>query len=232
MSQLFRATFPSIFFLWALAGLLLNVQCQILPEEVPRELQHLLNWDLDTWKPPEEIRKNFPYYLSGFDEENRPIWVMEFGKWDIRSMLEKGPEWEKALDKHVDQLLWNFYNSSGIRSTHDFPVKEIETLVDAEGYQMRQLTHAPTVAFTIRKLRLIVIAMTFAHKVYFVNTSYIGERFLNIMRPVLGKEFEKFDIYGTNPKQWIPKLLKIIPRDQLPPWYGGKPDFKPLKVYG
>ena len=34
--------------------------------------QYLLEGDLDTWEAPKEIAEKYPYYLSGYDEENRP----------------------------------------------------------------------------------------------------------------------------------------------------------------
>ena len=55
---------------------------------------------------------------------------------------------------------------------------------------------------------------------------------INILRPVFGKEFEKVVVLGTNSAKWIPQLLRKIPRDQLPEWYGGDKGFKPLRVYG
>ncbi|CAG7824803.1 unnamed protein product, partial [Allacma fusca] len=31
---------------------------------------------------PVEMKEQFPYYLSGYDEEGAPIWIMEAGNWD------------------------------------------------------------------------------------------------------------------------------------------------------
>ena len=35
-------------------------------------LQDILVLDMETWEAPEDMQKNYPYYLSGFDYENRP----------------------------------------------------------------------------------------------------------------------------------------------------------------
>ncbi|CAG7720737.1 unnamed protein product, partial [Allacma fusca] len=32
---------------------------------------------LDEWKPPKEILDKFPYYVSGFDIEKRPVFIFE-----------------------------------------------------------------------------------------------------------------------------------------------------------
>ncbi|CAG7639330.1 unnamed protein product [Allacma fusca] len=209
-----------------------RVEGQILPEEVPDSLQHLLHWDLDTWQAPEEIQQDFPYFVSGFDEENRPILVLEFGKWDIRKIVDRGIEWERILDKYIDQIIWNLYNSTGLRSTPENRVNEVEAIIDMDGYGFKQLSSLKAVSFTLRKMRLVTIAMRFANSVFMINTNFIAESLLNLLKPIMGKEFEKIQIFGTNPKHWMPRMLKVIPRDQLPPKYGGSTDFSPVSMFG
>ncbi|CAG7719489.1 unnamed protein product [Allacma fusca] len=210
----------------------LLVNCQIPKEEIPAELQHLFDSDLSSWKPPADIRTNYPYYLSGFDEDNRPIWILEFGKWDIRSALEKGEDVAANLDKHIDTAIWNFLDSTKTRSTSEDPVTEFVVIIDANGYSFHQLNSLQAVSFVIKKLKLITIATRFASEVYAVNVNFVAEKLLTILKPVLGQEFEKFMIFGTNANQWIPRMLKKIPRSQLPEWYGGKANFKPVMVFG
>ncbi|CAG7713939.1 unnamed protein product, partial [Allacma fusca] len=193
-----------------------SVRAQISQDEVPAELQFLTTGDYDTWTPPEDIAKNYPYYLSGFDDQNRPIWVLEFGKWDIRSGLLKDEEHEKALDKHIDQATWNFFNSTGLRASAEAPIKEFIVLIDADGYNLQQLNSVKTVSFVARKLALITIATRFASSVYVVNVNFLAERLLSILKPLLGKEFEKFLIFGTNTNKYIPRLLRDLPKDQIP----------------
>ena len=66
----------------------------------------------------------------------------------------------------------------------------------------------------------------------FSLANYLADTLINIARPALGKEFSRVDVYGTNPSKWKPILRRIIPEDQLPEWYGGSKDFRPVKVYG
>ncbi|CAG7639384.1 unnamed protein product [Allacma fusca] len=213
-------------------GTFVIVRAQIMESDIPMEIRYILHQDLDVWEPPEEIRKNFPYYLSGFDEENRPVWVMEFGKWDVRGALEKGKDWESALDKHIDQWLYRMFNSSGLRATPEEPVNEIIDIHDMDGYNIRQINSPRALAFIIRKMRTVSIAMRFAHSAYAINTNFIAENLLNILKPVLGKDFQKLIVYGTNKNKWLPVLLKSIPKDQLPERYGGSKKFTPVEIFG
>ena len=67
---------------------------------------------------------------------------------------------------------------------------------------------------------------------YFPFTvNYVAQAMINILRPVLGNLMEKIQVYGTNKSKWMPELLRQLPQDQLPSWYGGLPDHKPVKVY-
>ncbi|CAG7716020.1 unnamed protein product [Allacma fusca] len=179
------------------------VKAQIPNDEVPAELQFLTTGEYDTWTPPSDIAKNYPYYLSGFDDQNRPIWVLEFGKWDIRAALLKDEEYVKALDMHIDQATWNFFTSTVLRASPDAPNKEFIVLIDAEGYNLAQLNSAKAVSFVVRKLTMITIATRFASSVYAVNVNFAAERLLSLLKPFLGREFEKFIIFGTNSAMYI-----------------------------
>ncbi|CAG7820826.1 unnamed protein product, partial [Allacma fusca] len=44
----------------------------------------------DTWEEPQYLREMYPYYLSGYDYEGRPIWIVEFGKFNIKKTVEMG----------------------------------------------------------------------------------------------------------------------------------------------
>ncbi|CAG7815325.1 unnamed protein product [Allacma fusca] len=215
-------------------GGIATVQGRVYMHELPFEMQKIFNeTDLDKWKAPDEIWKNFPYYLSGYDYENRPIWVWEWGKWPLRSYLERGENMDEIISRHVDQMLWHMYKFWGPQTNSEGErVKEVNVLIDLEGYNMSQLGNIPAVNFLIRKLRLVTIVARFSHVTAFVNTNFFGETILNIVKPVMGAAFGSFEIYGTNSKNWEAKLLKHFPRDQIPLWYGGSKDHQPVKVFG
>ena len=79
------------------------------------------------------------------------------------------------------------------------------------------------------KLRLIFINEL--HK-YLCAANFVFTAIWNLIRPVLGRAVYKVDVFGTNRDQWTPRILKIFPKDQLPAWYGGVSDHKPVQVYG
>ncbi|CAG7834324.1 unnamed protein product [Allacma fusca] len=195
-----------------------------IPEGVPPELVHLYNRGLENWKAPADFHAKFPYYHSGYDEDGKLVWVLELGKWDIQSAMEQGPEIRDLMDKYADQAVLTIYNSTYSKNG----ITPVLGIVDMDGYSLKQLTSIKTVEFIVLKLRIIVIALTNAQSAYFINTNFVAQSFLNLVKPLLGRQFEKMEVYGTNKATWMAKILKDIPRDQLPSWYGGTEDFKPM----
>ena len=71
------------------------------------------------------------------------------------------------------------------------------------------------------------------HLHLFVSVAnYITDTFLRLAKTVFGRLFEVLEVHGSNRAAWIPRLLRLFPRDQLPEWYGGTKDHKPVAVYG
>jgi hypothetical protein len=195
-------------------------------------LQYILESDVDTWEPPIEISANFPYYLSGFDSENRPIWVLEFGKWDIRSLVEKREDLIDDLKKHVDQWLYRMYKSTGTKATPENPVKDLIVILDTEGLDLHQVSSAPALIVLIQHIRKIASCLQFAYVAYVVNASFVAKNLINLVKPLVSRDFARVEVLGTNPSHNRQVLLRNIPSDQLAEWYGGAKDFKPVQVYG
>ncbi|CAG7716713.1 unnamed protein product [Allacma fusca] len=193
--------------------------------------------DLDTWEAPSEIRDNFVYYLSGFDDDDRPIWIAETGKWDARRIFDEGGEKLEWLNKHIHQALYRFNKSLTIRmislktfderflSSPNDPVPDGVVLLDMEGYDATQLAHAKTIVWALNKAQDVAIVSKRMAKGFIVNVNFIAQRLLSFLSPILGSAGAKTQVYGTNKDVWIPKLLKELPKESLPPFYGGSQDF-------
>ncbi|CAG7785035.1 unnamed protein product [Allacma fusca] len=53
-----------------------------------------------------------------------------------------------------------------------------------------------------------------------INTNVVAESGLRLLKPILGGLFDRFTVYGNNKAAWLPKFLKIVPKQALPDWYG------------
>ncbi|CAG7786697.1 unnamed protein product, partial [Allacma fusca] len=209
-----------------------SVHGQIPIEEFPPELQFVLDPKLQEWQPPEELLRECPYYLSGFDEENRPIWILEMGGWPTRDILARGREWEEAYYNYMDKMIQNMYNSVTLRATPENPVTGANIIIDVDKYTIKHFSSVKAVKFVTTKFQLLGAAAKFGHVVWVVNANAFAQVVLNFLRPILGSALERVEVFGTNKNSWIPRLLKELPKDQLPEKYGGRKDFKPVQVYG
>ena len=61
-----------------------------------------------------------------------------------------------------------------------------------------------------------------------IVANFGAQSFINIARPFLGNILEKFEVYGADTTKWKPNLLRKIPSSQLPLYYGGDKDYKPI----
>ncbi|CAG7723470.1 unnamed protein product [Allacma fusca] len=68
--------------------------------------QEELNAFLDRWKPPKEILDKFPYYVSGFDIEKRPVFIFELvHKPTVQYILHHFTTFQRIQDS----LAYGFY---------------------------------------------------------------------------------------------------------------------------
>ncbi|CAG7828257.1 unnamed protein product [Allacma fusca] len=187
--------------------------------------------DLYAWQAPSDIQKNFPYTLWGYDYERRPVWIHEVGRQDWRSIQEQGRM--DILEKYFVKCLIHVVQSL---AAADKPGDEIRTGVfiwDLEGFSMRQIGHFPTVASLAGwAVRYGDVPLDLVGRVFIINSNFATKLAADIARPLLGRVLEKVEIYGTNRNSWLPRILKTVPLEVLPPWYGGNTDATPVAVYG
>ncbi|CAG7823792.1 unnamed protein product [Allacma fusca] len=178
--------------------------------------------DLDAWVTPKELQNAFPYYLSGFDEDCRPIWVGLLGRWDLSKFISKGESSAKAMEKFIQQAVYRIVTSTKNIPSGCGPVSGIVIIYDTDGFNYRQITSGETISFFFNACRVYVpLIVQYFECVYFVNTNFMFRGLLRTARPIMGSVMERVEIYGTRKATWVPKLLKKLPRDQLPPTFGG-----------
>ncbi|CAG7822173.1 unnamed protein product [Allacma fusca] len=188
---------------------------------------------------PDKNSLAFPYYVTGYDYEDRPVIVMEWGRWDIRTLAEKGGDrvakYEKGIDEFVKRVKSGYFskksNEPNPEDENETDSAQIAVVIDFEGLSLRQLGTPASVALFVRGLgKLEKVYKEFAYG-YLLNSTPLVDQVINLSRPYMGKFLERCEVYGTVSRTWIPKILKNIPRSQLHSAYGGKKDFRPVAVY-
>jgi len=75
------------------------------------------------------------------------VFVLEFGRWDIRRYLEEIGDPNKDFEKYTEQMLTRFYNADELFPKGGVQNPDIEGFVpicDLEGFSLRQLGHIPS----------------------------------------------------------------------------------------
>ncbi|CAG7730229.1 unnamed protein product, partial [Allacma fusca] len=174
---------------------------------------NLTDSEIYAYDVPIEVNDHFPYYLSGYDEEGAPIFIVEGGKWDMRKYVEQGGKHYDVLDIYIDRMILNF-RDSGLNST----AKQFVIISDMDGFSIRQAGHVKTVQFMISKFVRFeqIVRSGTLKRAWGLNVNVLFERIWQIGRHILGQLENYIEIFGTNPEKWKPKLLKQLPRDQIP----------------
>ncbi|CAG7784916.1 unnamed protein product [Allacma fusca] len=170
--------------------------------------------ELENWEAPDEIQTQLPYYLSGYDEHGRPIWIFEAGKYPLQSLLDKGPETEAVMEKYIMQAGLRMTKSANDKN----PDNDLQDVIfDFEGFEIRQFANPRTIAFIIEMVqKLNLHEGDSGDNIVFINVSPAMKSILTVAKQGFGQLFDKLVILGTDKSEWEEKFLKMFPADQLP----------------
>ncbi|CAG7828141.1 unnamed protein product, partial [Allacma fusca] len=145
---------------------------------------NLTDSEIYAFDVPAEIKDQFPYYLSGYDEEGAPIWIFEGGKWDVRKYVEQGGKHYDGMDVHIDRM-YLMFRDSGLNSTG----KQFVVICDMGGFNIRQAGHGKTVQFMLSKfVRFEQIARSGTLKrAWLLNVNAIFQGIWQIGSRILGQ---------------------------------------------
>ncbi|CAG7722039.1 unnamed protein product [Allacma fusca] len=106
--------------------------------------------------------------------------------------------------------------------------------MDVGGFNIRQAGDPKTVQFVLRLMQKVEEfgRQKLLKQGWIVNANTLFEGVWRLSTPLLGQKGDAFELYTNNKDLWLPKILKVLPRDQLPEKYGGPPSYKPVKQFG
>lgn len=88
------------------------------------------------------------------DDENVPVWVLSFGKWNVRRVLESGNKEEVELfEKYTRQMYYRWYDSVKGMDNETENSDGYILVNDLDGYSNHQLLHLPTLNKTLEMFR-------------------------------------------------------------------------------
>ncbi|CAG7830067.1 unnamed protein product [Allacma fusca] len=153
--------------------------------------------DLQNWTAPENFKAKFPYYLSGYDYENRAIIVMEWGKWYTRLIAQTGGEelrnLEKMQDQFVEQLRTSFFrkplNGSEPSSSDD----EFVMIMDMNHYELLQLGSLKNIQYLMKYFAKFDACFEKFSYGFMINVSAVAEQFVRIYNAFMANIMEGYE---------------------------------------
>ncbi|CAG7732996.1 unnamed protein product [Allacma fusca] len=177
---------------------------------------------------PLELLEKFPYYLSGYDNEGSPVWVMEFGKWDVRALVEAGGDLRWAFDSYMEAA-WQRMVLSG-QNKGGFNL-----IFNLDEYDPQQARHLDTLYTIINNFGMKfgqAVKTTDLKRLFVLHENTEFDPIWKLNLNFWGELGQQVEIYGNNKDVYIPRLLSLIRRTELPQHYGGIGSRWPAQIYG
>uniref|UniRef100_T1J2H6 CRAL-TRIO domain-containing protein n=1 Tax=Strigamia maritima TaxID=126957 RepID=T1J2H6_STRMM len=175
---------------------------------------------VDTYKPPEVLRKYYPYGFAGHAIEGEPVIIVPFGNCDIKGLLHAVKKSEYI--KYTIYIL-----EKAIRDMDEQTIKlgkvvdRMVIIFDLEHFGMKHITWKPAM-----DALLYMVQMHEGNyperlkKVYVVNTPKIFSVVYAIIRPMMSDvTADKVKIFGRD--RWREAILNEIDANELPAHWGG-----------
>ncbi|CAG7673958.1 unnamed protein product, partial [Allacma fusca] len=180
------------------------------------------------WEPPVWVKTKFPYFHSGYDYDDKPVIVLQWGKWNTLPIVSKGGEDLQILNNYCDQFFARIQNGtygknhSNPKSNLEKTVDQTVLIIDLDGLNGDQLSSRSNVLYQIQfngKMNKVRDYIAYGFQ---INVNPFGLFLLNAAKQSTSSLIDIMEIHGTNSAKWKPALLRKIPFNQLPPQYGGR----------
>ncbi|CAG7723927.1 unnamed protein product, partial [Allacma fusca] len=136
-----------------------------------------------------EKRKEFRYYVSGFDYDNQPVVIMDWGKWDLEWLIKQpGLKnlFKKNYENYIDELASGDFTQK-IRKYLTNGQNSIDEVVIIKNYDAFDLRHV----YSSESLQLCMDLLKQLHKCYprieygmVVNTNAFAYQLLDMAKPL------------------------------------------------
>jgi len=180
------------------------------------DLSSVLNEDFS------DMKKMFPYDQDGISKDGLPVLLVPFGKWDIRSVVEKGQK-DRFL-RYVFQITEQnvLYLNETVKKTKG-NIQHVIIIFDLKGYSFSQLMHRPTIQticeWTKRSEEQYPRQLK---NFYVINAPKVLPVLYNLLKPFMSAyTVSCVKIFDSTAKHWEKTLLQEINEDQIGIQYGG-----------
>ncbi|CAG7824299.1 unnamed protein product [Allacma fusca] len=137
-----------------------------------------------------EKYKAFRYYVSGFDYEDRPVVIMDWGKWDLAWLVSHPDLSDKLLrnyENYVEELVsGNFTRKLSHFLPNGYNSDQIVIIKDYDGLDVRQVYTSASVKFAMElltKMRRCFHSVAYG---FMVNSNPLTYQLIEMAKPLAG----------------------------------------------
>ncbi|CAG7730495.1 unnamed protein product, partial [Allacma fusca] len=128
-------------------------------DQAEKMIRESIKWreanDIDnilTWNPPDRFLKELPMEFLGYDNENSPVIVVPYGKWDLKKCADLGEK--DVFIKYCDQLFESMISKmAGKKKPNGDPVTQFVFIIDNKGLVYRTLASVGAVDMSLQAVR-------------------------------------------------------------------------------
>jgi hypothetical protein len=177
--------------------------------------------NLESWKQPQNLKTDLPYEIVGFDEENRPVLIVQGGRWNFKKLVADGQT--QDFLKYKQSIYEEALEAMRGRSTPEgVPVTQAIFVIDLEQASLGQMSFSVLSMMKEDGSRFEANYPEILKSMYFINAPWFLTMVMGVMKTIISeKTLGKLNVYPSDPTKWKPALKEVIPLDVLPVVYGG-----------
>ncbi|XP_046633860.1 SEC14-like protein 2 [Daphnia pulicaria] len=185
-------------------------------------------------KEPEVLSKYFPAGFVGRDKFFNPLWLVRYGKTDMKGILRstKKRDYVMKVIHLVESSIWLVKSNPETYRRSPDAIVQSTIIFDMEGFTMQHITNKQAMESAIKLIQVYEANYPeYLHRVFVINAPTIFAIGFSMIKPFLNERTRnKIQIFNHDIKQWKAALLTEIDAEELPACYGGKktdPDGNP-----
>jgi len=178
------------------------------------------------YKPPEVLEKYLPTGRVGLDKSNYPVWVVRYGRTDMKGLLLSTKKKDyinytiSLMEKDINYIR-TYPERHNLSPTEVF---KSTMILDMTDFGIQHITHKPTLDASVQYIQFYEANYPeVLRRMFIVNAPKLFGILFNLVKPFLnGTTFSKIMFLGpSDSPQTRNALLAEIDADQLPACYGG-----------
>ena len=120
---------------------------------------------------PSKIRKWYPYYIAGYDNDGVPIYVIEYGHWKYAEALRSGTGKNDVGD--TKDLTWRYFQQGVYRLLRDSKKNNEQGVIaifDYDGFSPSNFLYPAAIQMALHEMAMLDKVCNVINRAYLINS--------------------------------------------------------------